>query len=239
MKLDLNCDLGEGEPLARTRALMQHITSANVACGGHAGDARTMQACIRLARAFDVRLGAHPGPWSRADFGRGPASGSARDLELLLLQQVGALERLARAEGVRLHHVKLHGALNHASEASESLARGYVGSVRRWWPRTIIYARAGGHVAVFARRAGMEVWEEVFADRGYNDDGSLVARGAVGALVSGARRVTQRVELLRERGEIEALSGRRLVVTARTIGLHADTPDSVALARAISMALCR
>src|SRR5438093_1543012 len=147
MKLDLNCDLGEGEPGPRTRALMRWITSANVACGRHAGDLPTMESCVRLAKQFGVRLGAHPGTASRGDFGRAPVEVGADELELLLLEQVGALERLARAAGVRLHHIKLHGALYHASEASDVVARRYLRSVRRWWPRSVPYVRAGGTVA--------------------------------------------------------------------------------------------
>ncbi len=237
MKLDLNCDLGESEPRACTRALMRWITSANVACGGHAGDLATMESCVRLANRFGVRLGAHPGIPSRGDFGRGAARICADELELLLLHQVGALERLARAAGMRLHHIKLHGALYHASEASEVLARCYLGSVCRWWPRTILYVRAGGTVAKFARRAGVRVWEEVFADRAYGDDGSLVTRGEPGALLSEERVVLRRVDLLRESGEIETIAGRRLRVTAQTICLHSDTPRSATLARILAAAL--
>ena len=132
MKLDLNSDLGEGEPIARTRALMRWITSANVACGGHAGDAKSMQRCVRLAKQCGVRLGAHPGPWSRGDFGRSAIQITPEEFELLLLQQVGALERVARANGARLHHIKLHGALYHASEAQTEIGECYVKSVARW-----------------------------------------------------------------------------------------------------------
>src|SRR2546426_12111900 len=109
MTLDLNCDLGEGEPGGRTRALMRWIDSANIACGGHAGDVASMRRCLRLAKAHHVNAGAHPGPWNRSDFGRGATALSPDELELLLLHQVGTLERLARTEGVSLHHIKLHG----------------------------------------------------------------------------------------------------------------------------------
>ncbi|PYM12233.1 MAG: hypothetical protein DME18_11940, partial [Verrucomicrobia bacterium] len=165
MKLDLNCDLGEGEPLTRTRALMRWITSANLACGGHAGDLPTMEACVRLAKQHGVRLGAHPGPWSRGDFGRGHARPAPHEMELLLLHQVGALERVARRNGVPLHHIKLHGALYHASEEDDALAKRYVAAVKRFWPQAKIYARAEGRVVRVARRAGLVVWEEAVADR--------------------------------------------------------------------------
>lgn len=234
MKLDLNCDLGEGEPSARTRALMRWITSANVACGGHAGDLKSMQACVRLARQNGVRIGAHPGPWSRNDFGRNPVHLTADELELLLVHQVGALEQIARAQGARLHHIKLHGALYHASETSKDVGRRYVEAVTRWWPAAKIYARAGGRVARMARRAGVPILEEAFADRGYQDDGSLVPRRQSGALLTGARAVVERVRLLVEGGAVQTISGKRLRFRAQTICVHSDTPRAVELARTVA-----
>lgn len=239
MKLDVNCDLGEGEPLARTRALLRWVTSANVACGGHAGDARTMRACVRLARQFGVRLGAHPGPWSRSDQGRGVVRLTPAELGLLLLHQVGALENIACAEGVKLHHIKLHGALYHASDADERLARQYVAAVRRWWPAAIIYARAGGRVVRAARREGVRVWEEAFADRGYRADGTLVPRREPNALLTRTADVRERLIRLREHGEIIAVSGEPIKLRAQTLCVHSDTPRAVALVRAIANALGR
>jgi UPF0271 protein len=237
MNLDLNCDLGEGEPLARTRALVRWITSANLAGGGHAGDAQTMQACVRLAKFFGVRLGAHPGPWSRGDHGRGPVRITPDELELLLLHQVGALEKIARAEGIRLHHLKLHGALYHATDADEVLARRYALTVARWWPRAIIYARAGGLTARIAQQTDLRVWEEVFADRGYRDDGTLVPRGQPGALLTNPRQVTERVATLVKEGKLVSVTGQSLSLRAQTLCVHSDTPGALRLARAVAEAL--
>ena len=234
MSPDFNCDLGEGEPVARTRALMRWITSANVACGGHAGDVRSMERCVRLAKRFNVKLGAHPGPWNREDFGRGPAAVKGDELELLLIQQIGALERIAGAQGVKLHHIKLHGALYHASETNLALASRYIASVRRWWPDCIIYARAGGRLAARAERAGLNVWQEVFADRGYRDDGSLVPRGEADAIIRQRDAVVQRVRMLCAQGRVQSVSGRRLRVCADTICLHSDSPGATALAQAVA-----
>jgi UPF0271 protein len=237
MRLDLNCDLGEGEPMARTRALMRWITSANVACGGHAGDVESMHRCARLAQEFGVRLGAHPGPWSRDDFGRGTVGVTPEQLELILLHQVSALAHVARGLGMPLHHIKLHGALYHASEQSRALARRYGSVVARWWPGVKIYARAGGLVAAAARHAGVEVWEEAFADRAYRDDGTLVSRAEPGALLTSTTAVLAQVKALVRTGAIITLSGRRLAVRARTLCLHSDTPNAPALARAVSRLL--
>ena len=231
--MDLNCDLGEGEPFTKTRALMRWITSANVACGGHAGTVRSMEGCTQLAKRFRVRLGAHPGAWDRAGFGRKPIQITSDELELLLLQQVGALERLAKAHGVRLHHIKLHGGLYHACENHDRLARRYIEVVRRWWPRATIYARAGGLVAAAARRRTVKVWEEVYADRGYRSDGTLVPRGERGALIMNPSAVRTRVGEIVERSRIETASGEWLSVCPNTICIHSDTPNAVTLAKAI------
>ncbi|MBM3841283.1 MAG: LamB/YcsF family protein [Verrucomicrobia bacterium] len=232
-KLDLNCDLGEGEPIARTRALMRWITSANVACGGHAGDLASMQCCVRLARQFRVRLGAHPGPWSRGDFGRTAVQLTPDELELLLLQQVGALEQIANQGGARLHHIKLHGALYHASEAKEAIGRRYVQSVARWWPRAVIYAQAAGNVARLAKSNGVEVWEEAFADRGYEDRGELVPRTKPGALLRDVSAVGRRVQMIVNDGQVETISGARIPLRPQTLCVHSDTPGSPAIARVV------
>ena len=193
-----------------------------------------MRACVRLAARHGVRLGAHPGPWSKGDFGRGAVQLTPDEIELLLLQQVGALERIVREEGMRLHHIKLHGALYHASESDPALGRCYLSSVRRWWPRSVIYAKAGGSVATLARRSGVKVWEEAFADRAYRADGSLVPRGEPGAVLSDAEAVLRRMRLLRSRGESLSDSVTLLRLPPQTICLHSDTPQAVDLARAIA-----
>ncbi len=209
MKLLLECDLGEGEPAALTRALMRRIDAANVACGGHAGSMGSMELCARLAKRHRVRLGAHPGAWPQApgDFGRAAVSLSPAALELLLVHQVGALERVAREVGLRLSHVKLHGALYHAADADERLARAYLAALRRFWPKAAIIARAGGPLEALARRCGMAVLGEVFADRAYRDDGTLLPRGEPGATVADPKAVARRVWRLAARGEVETATG--------------------------------
>jgi UPF0271 protein len=196
-----------------------------------------MTACVRLARKLGVHLGAHPGPWNGADRGRGIVRLSGDAFELLLLQQVGALEKIARDHDVRLHHIKLHGALYHASEASPAIARRYVETAARCWPQTILYVSSGGLVARRARQLRVRVWEEVFADRGYRDDGTLVPRGERGALITTVSAVKERVRLLIERDQVQSLSGRRLHLRAQTICLHSDTPGAVKLAQTISRLL--
>jgi 5-oxoprolinase (ATP-hydrolysing) subunit A len=229
MRFDINCDLGEGEPRARTEALMRLITSANVACGGHAGDLDSMQRCVALARRHGVKLGAHPGTWDRQSFGRAESRITAAELELLLLQQVGALERVAKDERVRLHHIKLHGALHHAAERDEQLARAYVEIVARRWPRVVVYALAEGTVARVAR-GRVKIWQEAFLDRNYLEDGSLVPRAARGALLREANEVRARLTGL-SNGVVKSVTGKVIPVRARTLCIHADGEMATRFAR--------
>lgn len=231
---DLNCDLGEGEPPPRTRLLLAHVTSVNLACGGHAGDAATMERITRQAHARGLRLGAHPGWPDRAGHGRADVTPSPAELVTLLLQQVGALETVARRLGGALYHVKLHGALYHATDRNPALADAYVHAVRRWWPRLVIFARSGGATVDRARRLGVPAWEEVFLDRGYRADGSLVPRGEPSAVLS-ARDVPARLVQLAH-GYVVAVDGVRVPVCADTLCVHADSPGAPAIARAASAA---
>ena len=232
MKLDLNCDLGEGEPLAKTRALMRSITSANVACGGHAGNLDSMDACVRLAKQFKVRVGAHPGV--PANFGRGEISLSPQELQLLVLQQAGALGRICASHRVKLHHIKLHGSLYHLTEANKRLASAYLSAVRRWFPQVIIYARAGGRVAKLAPKVRVAVWEEAFADRAYHDDGSLVARNESGAVLSNTKEIAMRIEQLFKKRVVESIDGAPVPMRAQTLCVHSDTLNAAKIA-----AFCR
>lgn len=233
MKFDLNCDLGEGEPLAHTRALMQCITSANVACGGHAGDAGSMKACVQLAKEHGVHLGAHPGFNDRANFGRVAQRITDDELELLLSQQIGALDKIAVDAGMPIHHIKLHGALYHAVENEAALANAYVKFVQRWSPSLIIYAQSGGLVVRQARNAKVRVWEEAFVDRGYQDNGLLVPRQSPGALVEDVTQAEQRVREHKSSQCVTSVNGQPVPLKADTWCLHADSPNALPMARAL------
>lgn len=214
----LNADLGEHEPAPRTRAVMGLVDMANIACGGHAGSIVTMTNAVRLALAEGVKIGAHPG--MAAEFGRGEANISPADLATLILQQTSALAAIARWEGARLHHIKLHGALYHATEKSPALARAYIQTVEEFFPKLKIVALAGGRVA---RLAGSRAVAEVFAERGYRPDGTLIPRSESGALISNPREVVRRLPALR----------------GDTVCIHADSPNALRIARAVRAALSR
>lgn len=214
----LNADLGEHEPASRTHALMDLIDMANIACGGHAGSIVTMTRAIRLALACGVKIGAHPG--MAAEFGRGEADITPAGLALLVLQQTAALASIAAKNGARLHHIKLHGALYHATERSPVLARTYIQTVEEFFPKLRVVALAGGRVAKLAGRRAMT---EAFAERGYRPDGTLVPRGEPGAIISNPLEVVERLPTLR----------------GDTICIHADSPNALRIARAVRAALSR
>jgi UPF0271 protein len=235
MSIDLNCDLGESEPRARTAALMRWISSANIACGGHAGNDASMRQCVRLAMRHHVHIGAHPGLPSA--FGRGEARITIEQFEVLIIGQISRLHHWVTAAHTILHHVKLHGSLYHATEDDERLASCYIDIVARRWPGIKIYARAGGLVVALARARGIEAWDELFADRGYRDDGALVPRDQPGAVLTNDSQVRSRVYAAKVRGMVVAQSGRRLRLPLRTLCLHADTPGAEHLARLARLTL--
>jgi UPF0271 protein len=209
---------------------MRWVTSVNVACGGHAGDAVSMTRCVRWARERGVRIGAHPGPWSRDDLGRRAVAPSATDLRLLLLHQVGSLETVVRRCQGRMRHIKLHGALYHAVEADGDLARAYLETAMEFWPRARVIVRSGGRVSALAKKLGALFWEEVFADRAYRDDGTLMSRHRSDAVLMAVTEWRTRLETL-GRGQVIAEGGRRLSLRFDTVCVHSDSPNAVRIAR--------
>jgi UPF0271 protein len=230
MRFDLNCDLGEGEPLEKTEALMRSISSANIACGGHAGDEKSMRDCLLLAREFGVHAGAHPGIPDCANFGRSDSALSTAELESFLEQQITTLQAAAADVGMDLHHVKLHGALYHLTEANASLRKVYLETMKTRWPNLIIFALAGGALVKEAIEFGLEAWPEAFLDRGYLPDGSLVPRADPRALVTEPEEIEPRIKLLLDTGEIIASDGTRLALSPKTLCVHSDSPRSIEIA---------
>lgn len=227
--VDLNCDLGE-EPaaLARDLALLEHVTSVNIACGGHAGDERTMRAIARAAKAHGVAIGAHPGFPDRANFGRVDMRMSPMDLERSVESQIVALARLAREERAIVTHVKPHGALYHAAGARAEIADAIGRAARRAAEGAMLVGMRGSAALDVWRAGGARVLAEDFADRRYEPDGSLRARSKPGALIeSPAEAAAQAVRLARLVEEWDA----------GTICVHSDTPGAAAIAAAVHAAL--
>jgi 5-oxoprolinase (ATP-hydrolysing) subunit A len=239
-RVDLNCDMGESFGAWRMgddEAMMRTITSANVACGAHAGDPEVMRRTVRLAREQGVSVGAHPSFPDLAGFGRREMNLSPPEVEGLVAYQLGALWAIARAEGVTLRHVKPHGALYNMAARDGTIADAIARAVHAFDPSLVLFGLAGSLMLPAGEAAGLQVASEVFADRAYERDGSLASRGKPGSVIHDPDQVAARaVQMVRE-ARVVALSGESIAVKADTICVHGDTPGAPELARRIRAAL--
>lgn len=240
LAIDLNCDAGEAFgpwPMGDDEALIPLVTSVSIACGAHAGDPLVMRRTIELAARHGVSVGAHPGYPDLQGFGRRAMDMRPDEVEAWLLAQIGALAGVARAVGVRLRHVKPHGALYNAAADDEALAAAVAAAVHAYDPDLVLVARAGSVQASVGRTVGLRVAEEAFADRGYDARGRLLPRGAEGALVSdSAAAATRAVAMVRE-GGVRAGDGSWLTLRPHTLCIHSDTPGAATVAAAVRQAL--
>ena len=232
LQIDLNADVGEGDP-ETDRALLRLVTSANVACGVHAGDAHSMRATVALAIRNGVAIGAHPGFDDRDGFGRRPRRLTANEIRDLLLSQLGALDEIARAQGATLQHVKPHGALYNQAESEVPLADAIVAAIRAFDPALRLVGRAGSAMEQAARAASHPFTAEAFADRRYRWDGTLLPRSESGAVLTDPEEVARQVRSLVTDGEVFASDGARVAVSFETLCVHGDTPGAATLARRI------
>ncbi len=238
--LDLNCDLGESYGAFRMgedERVMEFVTSANVACGMHAGDPVVMRQTVRLCKEKGVAVGAHPGYPDLWGFGRRPLPLTPDEVAAFLIAQVGALEAVARSEGVTLQHVKPHGALYNVAARDRAMAEAVAGAVRSVWPEAILVVLSGSESERAARAAGLRVAREAFCDRGYRKDGSLVPRDQPGALLTDIHEVASRAVRLAYGEPIPTVDGGETVVYADTLCIHGDTPGAAELAAAVRAAL--
>jgi UPF0271 protein len=224
-RIDLNCDLGEGA--GNDAALMPMITSANIACGAHAGNLETMIETVELAIRHRVMVGAHPGYFDLENFGRLERTIAPAEASRLVLMQV---EQLFEVAGSRLRHVKLHGALYNQVSRDPLLAEAVVSDLARLWPDLIVYALSGSLFARAASARGLRVAEEVFADRTYQPDGSLTPRTQANALIVDEGRMVEQVLAMVQRGAVRAVDGSEVPIVAETVCLHGDGPHSVTFA---------
>jgi UPF0271 protein len=231
MQIDLNADLGEGA--GSDEALLGLVSSANIACGWHAGDAKTMRQCVRWAIEHGVAIGAHPSFPDRENFGRSTMHLPPDEIVANVLYQVGALAAIVKAEGGKLSHVKPHGQLYNQAVKEPELADALCEAVRRFDPSLRFFGLAGSGMIDAARRAGLTPVEEVFADRGYMPDGSLVPRSQPGALIEDEEQsLAQTLSLVRDR-KVTAIDGSTVPLNAQTVCLHGDGAHALAFARRI------
>mgnify|MGYP001811855815 FL=1 len=234
--IDLNADVGEGLDEADA-AILPLITSANIACGGHAGDLRTMRATVALAVEHGVGIGAHPGYPDREGFGRREIDISTTDLRASVLGQLQALAAVVAEAGARITHVKPHGLLYNRAAADPVLARLLAEVVYRWDPGVVLVGLAGSHSLVAGREAGLIVVAEGFADRAYEPDGSLRPRSRPGALHQDPADVAAQAVAIARDGQVLLEDGGSVAVAAQTLCLHGDEPGAVDNARAVRAAL--
>jgi UPF0271 protein len=237
--VDINCDMGESYGAWKMGAdaqIMPFISSANIACGFHGGDPATIRSTVKLALDHGVAIGAHPSLPDLQGFGRRVMKISPQDMYDLVVYQAGAVEGFARAVGARLHHVKCHGALYNMAANDAGLAEAMARAVRDLGGGLMLYALSNSRMMQIAKQGGVRVAGEVFADRGYADDGTLAPRGTPGAMIEDAALAAQRAVSMIENGQVTALSGRSVAVSPDTLCLHGDQPGAVAFARAIRQA---
>lgn len=234
--IDLNADLGESfghYTIGNDAAMLDVVTSANVACGFHGGDPEVMAATFRVARKKGVAVGAHPGFPDLWGFGRRIMPFSTGEIERIVAYQVGAAQALAAYAGHRLSYVKTHGALGNMTERDPSVAEAVIEAVRRIDPSLPLVAIALSHLERIGRERGMTIFSEVFADRAYTEDGHLVSRKEPGAVLHDATFAADRIVRMVQAGAIETVSGQMLPTRIDSICVHGDNAESVEVARTV------
>ncbi len=227
--IDVNADVGEG--VGNEMLLMPYLSSCNIACGGHAGDIESMTSVVRLAKSNQVKIGAHPSFPDRLNFGRTVMEMTPSDLYTSLKAQIERLQVVAHAEGVVLNHVKPHGALYNLAAKDEGVARVVLKVLKAVNPLLKLYAPYQSEIAKMALLNGVEVVYEAFADRGYEDDLSLVSRVKKGAVLHDKERVFNRVLRMVKDQKITAINGVEVVIKNSTICVHGDTENAVEIVK--------
>jgi len=240
-RIDVNCDLGESYghfKVGCDAEIMPFITSANVACGFHGGDPNVMAETVELARRNGVAVGAHPGYPDLMGFGRREMELSKEEVKNIVVYQVGALKAFTKAAGVKLQHVKPHGALYNAVATNEDYSEAVIEALKAIDPELILFAPANSGLAKMAVKAGLRVAYEVFADRAYNSDGTLVSRGLQGSVIEDSELVAERAVKMVKKRKVMAVDGKTVeFAEVHTICVHGDTLNAVELAKSLRKAL--
>ena len=234
--IDLNCDLGEwkdNDGASKDESIMPYISSCNVACGGHIGDEHSMNTTVFLAQKYGVAIGAHPSYPDKENFGRKVMEMPSKELEDTLFDQISWFKSLVVEAGAELHHVKPHGALYNQAARDEETAAAIISAIKRVDRTLPVYLPPGSISEKTAHDLGTRVVPEVFADRAYEDDLSLVSRSRKGALLDDVTEVLAQVRSMVIDGQVRTISGTVKGINARTLCLHSDTPGSIELAKNI------
>ena len=235
MQFDLNCDMGEG--IGSDELIMPYITSANIACGYHAGDEQTMLRTILLAKKYNVNIGAHPSFLDRENFGRKEMKILPAEVYQLVQQQVSLLQKMAATNNTQLYHVKPHGALYNMAAKDKAHARAIADAVQHVDENLVLYGLSNSYLISEAKAIGLKTKSEVFADRTYQDDGSLTPRTQPNALIHNSGEAIEQVSLMLNQGKVKTVSGKEILIIAETVCIHGDGEHAVEFAKAIHRAL--
>ncbi|MBJ6142713.1 LamB/YcsF family protein [Hymenobacter sp. BT559] len=238
--VDLNCDMGESFgawTLGHDAALMSYLTSANIACGFHAGDPAVMRQTVRLALQHNVAIGVHPGLPDLAGFGRRNMDISANETFEMVVYQLGALGAVARVEGGTLHHVKPHGALYNMAATNAALAQAIAEAVYKVQPELVLYGLAGSELTKAGEKIGLRTAHEVFADRTYQANGTLTPRRQPDALITSAEAAIAQVLRMVQEGRVRTQQGSEIAIKADTVCLHGDGAHALEFAQQLNQAL--
>lgn len=230
-QLDFNCDLGEG--CGNDAAIVPLVSSASIACGGHAGDATSMGETVGLCLRHGVAVGAHPAYEDRANFGRRELDVGLHEIHASVTRQLAALQSVCQALGARMQHVKPHGALYNVAARDEAVANAIAAAVHAFDPSLILYGLSDSALTKAGSEIGLRVAHEVFAERAYDADGRLAPRGTPGAVLENIGDSVAQVRMLLRNGAVIARDGSRVPLRADTLCLHGDRPDAVAFARVL------
>jgi len=234
--VDLNCDMGESfgnYKIGQDNEIIKYITSSNIACGFHAGDPNVMSYTVKLAKENNVAIGAHPGFPDLQGFGRRKMDIPPEEIKNLITYQIGALQAIAKAEGMSLQHVKPHGALYNMIANDKNLGQAVVEAILKINKDLILVALAKSKIINIALKLGLRVAREGFADRAYNSDGTLVKRSIVGSVISEAELIDKRVIKMVEQQKVETVDGKTIDLQIDTICLHGDNKNVVNVIKAI------
>jgi len=231
MQTDLNCDMGEG--IGNDEAIMPFITSVNIACGYHAGDENTVRTTIELAKQHKVNIGAHPSFFDRENFGRTEIKTSAEEVYHLITEQLFLFKKIADAADAVIHHVKPHGALYNMAARDATLAKAITQAVQDFDESLVLFGLSGSVSISEAKVLGLKTMSEVFADRTYQDNGSLTPRSQPNALIEDEEQSVQQVLQMVKEKTVRTVSGKTVFITAETICIHGDGKNAVAFAQKI------
>ena len=235
-RVDLNCDLGESfgnYTCGMDASVIPHISSANVACGFHAGDPLVMDKTVKLAKQYNVAVGAHPGYPDLVGFGRRNMAVSAAELKAMMQYQIGALQAFCRSQGVKLQHVKPHGAMYNMAAKDRKLADAICDAILEIDDSLILLGLSGSEMLIAAKDKGLRYASEVFADRAYEDDGSLTPRALEGSVITDEDEAIKRVLQMVNEGTVVTRSGKVIPIEADSICLHGDGAKAVEFAQRI------